>query len=113
MKWSIYFQIFLKKKFHIVITSHSPYTFRSTKKECNILEKYKKNDEEVKNENQKAGNCKNVSKDIKLKTFGANIHTLLSDGFFMSDGLMGEFAKSKIEVSCKNFMNLLRSVKRL
>jgi len=30
------------------------------------------------------------------QTFGANIHTLLSDGFFMSDGLMGEFAKSKI-----------------
>lgn len=30
------------------------------------------------------------------QTFGANIHTLLSDGFFMSDGLMGEFSKGKI-----------------
>lgn len=30
------------------------------------------------------------------ETFGANIHTLLSDGFFMNDGLMGEFAKGKI-----------------
>lgn len=30
------------------------------------------------------------------QTFGANIHTLLSHGFFMRDGLMGEFAKSKI-----------------
>ncbi|MFA6191660.1 MAG: AAA family ATPase [Sulfurimonas sp.] len=30
------------------------------------------------------------------QTFGANIHTLLSHGFFMEDGLMGEFAKEKI-----------------
>ncbi|MDD3598041.1 AAA family ATPase [Sulfuricurvum sp.] len=30
------------------------------------------------------------------ETFGANIHTLLSHGFFMKDGLMGEFAKEKI-----------------
>ena len=31
------------------------------------------------------------------QTFGANIHTLLSHGFFMKDGLMGEFAKEKIQ----------------
>lgn len=31
------------------------------------------------------------------QTFGANIHTLLSDAFFMNDGLMGEFAREKIE----------------
>ena len=30
------------------------------------------------------------------QTFGANIHTLLSHGFFMDGGLMGEFAKGKI-----------------
>lgn len=30
------------------------------------------------------------------QTFGANIHTLLSHGFFMKDRLMGEFAKDKI-----------------
>lgn len=32
----------------------------------------------------------------KNKTFGANIHTLLSDNFFMNNGLMGEFALKKI-----------------
>lgn len=32
-----------------------------------------------------------------IETFGANIHTLLSHGFFMKDGLMGEFAKEKID----------------
>ena len=33
------------------------------------------------------------------QTFGANIHTLLSHGFFMKDGLMGEFAKDKIDTA--------------
>ncbi|WP_151952175.1 hypothetical protein [Aliarcobacter butzleri] len=61
-----------------------------------FLEKYHKEDEEVKNKNQKEANCKNVTKETNIETFGANIHTLLSNGFFMSDGLMGEFAKSKI-----------------
>lgn len=30
------------------------------------------------------------------QTFAANIHTLLSDAFFLPDGLLGEFAKQKI-----------------
>ena len=38
------------------------------------------------------------------QTFGANIHTLLSHGFFMKDGLMGEFAKSKID-DVINYLN--------
>ena len=36
-----------------------------------------------------------------IETFGANIHTLLSHGFFMKDGLMGEFAKDKIDTAIK------------
>ncbi len=40
----------------------------------------------------------------KKQTFGANIHTLLADGFFMDGGLMGEFAKEKIEEVIK-FLN--------
>lgn len=31
------------------------------------------------------------------KSFGANIHDLLADAFFMNDGYMGEFAKQKIK----------------
>lgn len=80
-------------KYHLIITSHSPFILSDLPKENVIfLEKYKKDEDK----NQKEGNCKNATKDIELKTFGANIHTLLSNGFFMSDGLMGEFAKSKI-----------------
>ncbi|MFX4278380.1 hypothetical protein ACOL3G_10940 [Aliarcobacter butzleri] len=78
---------------YIILTSHSPFILSDLPKDNVIfLEKYKKDE----NINQEEGNCKNATKDIELKTFGANIHTLLSDGFFMSDGLMGEFAKSKI-----------------
>jgi len=41
---------------------------------------------------------------VDIDTFGANIHTLLSHGFFMEDGLMGEFAKEKINEVIK-FLN--------
>jgi len=94
--------------YNIVITSHSPFILSDMPKENVIfLEKYKEDDDEVKKGTQKLGNCKNVSKDIKLKTFGANIHTLLSDGFFMSDGLMGEFAKNKIN-EIKKFYEIVK-----
>ncbi|AGR78386.1 hypothetical protein A7H1H_2144 [Aliarcobacter butzleri 7h1h] len=38
------------------------------------------------------------------KTFGANIHELLSNSFFMEDGLMGEHVKTKIK-DIVNFFN--------
>ena len=80
--------------FNIICNSHSPFILSDLPKENVIfLEKYKKDEDK----DQKEGNCKNVTKDIDIKTFGANIHTLLSNGFFMSDGLMGEFAKEKIK----------------
>ena len=93
------------KILHIFITSHSPFILSDIPKENVIfLDKYKENDEEVKKDIQKIGNCKNVTKDTNIKTFGANIHTLLSHGFFMKNGLMGEFAKNKIS-KILNFLN--------
>lgn len=92
---------FKEKEIHIIITSHSPFILSDIPKENVIfLDKFDNKTEKkypkLKIDGLENGNCINVSKDIELKTFGANIHTLLSDGFFMSDGLMGEFAKSKI-----------------
>lgn len=76
----------LGKKTHIIITTHSPYVLSDLPKENVIfLEK-----------DEATGKCKNVSDTVTINSFGANIHTLLSHGFFMKDGLMGEFAKSKI-----------------
>lgn len=74
-----------KVNIHFIVTSHSPFILSDLPKENVIFLK--------KDEN---GNCKNVTKETNIETFGANIHTLLSHGFFMSDGLMGEFAKGKI-----------------
>jgi energy-coupling factor transporter ATP-binding protein EcfA2 len=89
-----------KLNFNIIVASHSSFILSDIPKENVIfLGKDKEN-----------GLCKNLSKDIKLKTFGANIHTLLSDGFFMSDGLMGEFAKSKI-TEIKDFYNENKDLK--
>ncbi len=85
------------QKVNFIFSSHSPFILSDLPKENVIfLDKYEKNDDKVKNGKQEIGNCKNVTKETKIETFGANIHTLLSDGFFMKDGLMGEFAKSKI-----------------
>lgn len=39
-----------------------------------------------------------VNNEIKFKnSFAANIHTLFADGFFLSGGLIGDFAKDKIQ----------------
>lgn len=69
------------KQFSVFITSHSPFILSDLPTENVIFLENGKQEYPFKDK----------------QTFGANIHTLLSDGFFMSDGLMGEFAKEKIE----------------
>jgi ABC-type multidrug transport system ATPase subunit len=69
------------KKFNLLISSHSPFLLSDIPKE-NVIFLEKGKQVYPFGDNQ--------------QTFGANIHTLLSHGFFMRDGLMGEFAKSKI-----------------
>lgn len=73
-------------KLHFIFASHSPFMLSDIPSQNIIFLDRDKN-----------GKCKVVDglKD-KKQTFGANIHTLLSDAFFMDEGLMGEFAKSKI-----------------
>lgn len=66
------------KNIHLVITSHSPFILSDLPKDNIVFLR----------------EGKQVYPDID--TFGANIHTLLSHGFFMYDGLIGEFAKEKI-----------------
>ncbi len=83
------------KKVHFILTTHSPFLISDLPRQ-NII--FLDKDEN--------GNCKVVDGlNEKKKTFGANIHTLLSDSFFMEDGLMGEFAKSKIQEIIDFFNN--------
>lgn len=79
-------EISTKIKVHFIITSHSPFII-SDIPERNILFLTR----DVNNM------CyPRPFTSLNMKTFAANIHTLLSHGFFMEDGLMGEFAKSKV-----------------
>lgn len=70
-----------KTKWHFIFLTHSPFILSDIPKENVVFLKNGKQEYPFKNDEQ---------------TFGANIHTLLSHGFFMKDGLMGEFAKEKI-----------------
>jgi len=56
--------------------------------------------------------AKTVPKENNVKTFGANIHTLLSDNFFMKNGLMGEFAKNKIQ-EIMDFLNNKKKIEEI
>jgi len=75
-----------KQTFHFIFTTHSSFLLSDIPKE-NII--FLKNGKQI---------------DVDINTFGANIHTLLTHGFFMNDGLIGEFAKSKINEVIK-FLN--------
>ncbi|RXJ95142.1 hypothetical protein CRV00_05140 [Malaciobacter molluscorum] len=84
--------------FNIIISSHSPFILSDLPKD-NVI--FLKKDEEN-------GNCINDTNNVDINPFGANIHTLLSHGFFMKDGLMGEFAKEKIQSIIKYHKEILK-----
>jgi hypothetical protein len=78
----------VKPKLQIIITTHDPLTL-SDLPINNVVFLYK--DE---------GLCRIMSNDDKnkiQKTFGANITDLLAHSFFVEDGLIGDFSKSKIK----------------
>lgn len=78
---------FKDKQIQLILTSHSPFLVSDLPKENVIfLEK-----------EDTTGLCKVSKLDSMKHTFGANIHTLLTDSFFMKGGLVGEFAQSKID----------------
>lgn len=78
--------IFKGKTVQLILTSHSPFLISDLpKSKINFLDK------------DKDGNCTVVDSALELKqTFGANIHTLYADAFFMKNALMGRFAKEKL-----------------
>lgn len=71
---------------NIILVTHSPFILSDIVK-SNIMYLKDKNDTE---------NIQDIG-----DTFGANIHTLLDNSFFMENGLMGEYAKRKIELIIK------------
>ncbi|KAF2508371.1 AAA family ATPase [Flavobacterium zhairuonense] len=76
--------LFVNKKIQLILTTHSPFVLSDIPKN-NVL--FLDKDE---------NNNTIISNIEREETFGANIHELLSDSFFLNQGFMGEFAKSKI-----------------
>jgi predicted ATPase len=74
-------------KIHIIFTTHSPFVLSDLPRENVVfLEK------------DKSGKCQVVKNPMERpQTFASNIHTLFAEGFFMREGTIGHFAKSKIE----------------
>ena len=87
----------LNKKYHFVFTTHSPFLLSDIPKDNIIFLQQEK----------ETGLCLNITDKVDINSFGANIHTLLSHGFFMSDGLMGNYAKKKIDIAIK-YLNQIK-----
>ncbi|HDR7448501.1 TPA: AAA family ATPase [Bacillus toyonensis] len=78
-------KIFPMKKIQIIFTSNTPLVISDLPRENIVfLESIE-------------GSCSVRKSDKFRETFGANIHTLLSDSFFMKHGTIGNFAKEKIQ----------------
>ena len=69
---------------NIIFSTHSPFILSDIPNQ-NVLH-LKVNDE-----------GKSIPANLKEQTFGANIHDLLANDFFLKDGFMGEYANKQIE----------------
>ncbi|MFC0427209.1 hypothetical protein [Chryseobacterium scophthalmum] len=87
---------------NILFVTHSPFILSDIPKQ-NIL--FLKT--EVKERNGKKTQLSVPQPFENKNSFGANITDLLADSFFINDGLMGDYAKSKIEATIK-WINLER-----
>jgi hypothetical protein len=76
---------FNKYKFQLILTTHSPYLLSDLSSEHVLLL------------NRPQGGSTQIVSDREFQTFGANINELLADAFFLTDGLIGDFAKSQIQ----------------
>jgi len=81
---------FASMKVQVILTSHSPFILSDLPANCVVL---------LKKSNGKSVVVNSLAN--KNETFGANIHELFTDSFFLQDGLMGEFSRRKIEVLIK------------
>lgn len=88
-------KILRDSEIQLILTSHSPF-IASDLPNSNIIFLEKGED----------GNCivKDSLNEMK-ETFGANIHTLFTDSFFTRGGLIGDFAKGKINEIIKYLNN--------
>lgn len=90
------------KGINILFVTHSPFILSDIPKENVLFLEVDEVDKKSKPTNFK-----------KMNTFGANIHDLLADSFFIGDGLIGEFAKEKIRITLEWLKNEANKQKNL
>lgn len=80
-------ELFHEKKIQLILTTHSPFVLSDIPKD-NVI--FLDRDEDA----------NSIISTIEMKnTFGANIHDLLANNFFLQNGLIGDFAKNKISIT--------------
>jgi predicted ATPase len=84
--------LFNEYKVQIILTSHSPFIVSDLPKE-NLIFLEKNN-----------GSC-NVVSFNEEQTFAGNIHSLLANQFFMQDGVIGKFARIKLQEELKPLLD--------
>lgn len=95
-------QVFYNIRFQVILASHSPILISDLPK-CNIIFLRKGED----------GCCQVCDPMYQKETFGANIHTLFNDSFFL-DGLpIGDFAKKKIQQLFDRVKNQKESIEQV
>jgi predicted ATPase len=87
-----FFELINKGRHQLILTSHSPFLLSDLPRENVIFLNVEKDEKG----NPRCKVCEPKDNDME-RTFGANIHSLYRSSFFMQDGLMGEFAKGKID----------------
>jgi predicted ATP-dependent endonuclease of OLD family len=103
-------KIFEDKQIQLILTSHSPFLCSDMPKENMIFLRRGEEIEKLADGSDAFGKC--IVSDLDRKqTFGANIHTLFTDSFFLKDGLIGDFAKGKIEQIKKFIKGELSEIK--
>ncbi|MGH1387455.1 AAA family ATPase [Kordia sp.] len=95
--------IFPEKQIQIIFTTHDPLTLSDIP--THNITYLSKNEQGI----------TKVEDSSKKKSFGANITDLLTDSFFLEDGLVGDFAKAKINsiISWLSIKKLEKEVKQL
>ncbi|KJF44263.1 AAA family ATPase [Draconibacterium sediminis] len=87
LKWLVEFfnKEFVDVTVQLILTTHSPYFLSDLHNDNVIL---------LKKDEKGVTNIEDIS---KKRIFAANIHELLAESFFLEDGLIGNYAKDKIE----------------
>lgn len=89
--------LFPRNRVQLIITTHSPFIASDLPKQ-NLI--FLKQDAE--------GMCQVANNEIQFETFGSNIHELFTNSFFLADGLMGEFARTRIAELIKELNSTVR-----